>query len=219
MIHTNPSRACAAFTKTDSDQNQKRGQKKQTDIPLVKDWLADDPDLETLLVRISDGEFEVGALAKYDETDSLETACREAILILRQFQLVDRATCKQVMEAVNRALLARGVNPPRGWVPVLRRLRENAGPLRIAVPERKIVGAAPFKGHSAWTVLAREFPQLQEYEAIIAQAQCRLGIEADTWLDVLTVLNAISPLSEYLQIVHTEMQRRVGTVSAQAVQQ
>ncbi len=94
---------------------------------------------EDVIHAVSDGEFNLAALKSYDCTSELADACRETVQQMQNQPFVGRATCAEVMSKAMNLLRLRSVDAPRGWLLVLKRLREG-GPATVEAP-------GPFKPH------------------------------------------------------------------------
>jgi len=89
------------------------------------------------LSKISDGEFNVSFLTKYGHGRQLAECCRMAIEELAEEPYEGRMSCARVMgRAMELLREIYGHDTPRGWVPVLRKLRETDG----SVPSRQQAG-------------------------------------------------------------------------------
>lgn len=79
---------------------------------------------EGSLSKISDGEFNVSFLAKYQHRQQLDECCRLAVEELAEEPFEGRASCARVMgRAMELLRETYHLKVPGGWVPVLRTLR------------------------------------------------------------------------------------------------
>jgi hypothetical protein len=76
------------------------------------------------ITEISDGEFNLTYLARYPQRSQLEECCRWAFEELADEPYHGRESCARVMgRAMELLREIYGCNAPRGWVPVMHRLR------------------------------------------------------------------------------------------------
>jgi len=76
------------------------------------------------ITEISDGEFNLTYLARYPQRPQLEESCRRAYEELAEEPYRGRESCARVMgRAMELLREIYSCNTPRGWVPVMRRLR------------------------------------------------------------------------------------------------
>jgi len=94
--------------------------------------IGQDESLERMLDFISDGEFQTGALQNYEHISELNAACRDALDKAANKIFTDRTVCKRIMEHVNKTLLSENIQPPGGWVPVLKTLKAG-GPIQMPI--------------------------------------------------------------------------------------
>jgi hypothetical protein len=110
------------------DHDQKRAGKFIADSgPTVGDALRDVWNLDDLelIERLSDGEFNTQALTNYEHTGELGDKCREAIQELSASVFRGRPTLADVMGlAMERLRKDYNYDAPKGWLPVMRKLRE-----------------------------------------------------------------------------------------------
>lgn len=100
----------------------------------VGEWFRSVDNGGDIVESISDGEFDAGYLAKYKHLQELTDSCRLAIEQLSRRSFSGRTTCAAVMGKAMEILRANhNANAPRGWIPVMKKLR-NGGDLRIMVP-------------------------------------------------------------------------------------
>jgi len=90
---------------------------------------------EDVIHAVSDGEFNLAALKSYDCTGELTDACRAAVQQMQNQPFVDRTTCAEIMSRAMEILDAQSIKAPRGWLPVLKKLRIEGGPARVGAPE------------------------------------------------------------------------------------
>jgi hypothetical protein len=83
------------------------------------------------ITQLSDGEFDIRALKKYEHTTELEECCREAATELADKPYHGFVSHAQVMGRAMELLRQKyDLNAPKGWVPVLRTLRTSGRPVR-----------------------------------------------------------------------------------------
>jgi hypothetical protein len=97
-----------------------------------------------MLEKLSDGEFQVKYLAKYQHREELLECCELAVDELGGELYEGRASCARVMGRAMELLRERyGLDAPRGWVPVMRILRETHN----STPRPTQTVGAPRKKH------------------------------------------------------------------------
>ncbi len=90
---------------------------------------------EEAIRLVSDGEFNLPALKSYDAVSELGDACCDAIREMKNQSFQGRVTCAEVMSRAMDILKLRGFDAPRGWLPVLKKLRTEGGPATAEAPE------------------------------------------------------------------------------------
>jgi hypothetical protein len=136
--------------------------------------------LEELIDVFTDGVFETTALVHYADSKKLYAALQQVISEREASTLDNRRSCKRLCERVNQILLSKNVQPPRGWVPVLKELKKGGdllmprkvGPLVYVPP----VLSAEEKARELvkWeAILAR--PDIQQCESDRAYAEKRVA--------------------------------------------
>ena len=104
---------------------------------------------------ISDGKFDVGYLSVYRYQQELEECCQLALYELSDEPFQGSASCAKVMgRAMELLRETYSLDAPRGWVPVMRKLREesrreSAGTSRIAENSGPREGCLPGSEGSA----------------------------------------------------------------------
>ena len=166
--------------------------------------------LELLIDLITDGEFETGALEAYDHIDTLREVCFEVVEGMRANLFIDRLTCVKIMERINKVIRdEHGVNPPKGWVPVLRKLKVG-GAIKLPTSARDV-----FSCRAIWSLYQNE---LAPYKEILQAAEASFGVCRDTYKDAAEFLAKVAdrlpePIPA-LQAVRTAMMARVRVVAA-----
>jgi len=90
------------------------------------------------ITEISDGEFNLTYLHSYPQRPQLEECCRWAFEELAEEPCYGRESCARVMgRAMELLREIYGCNAPRGWVPVMRRLRATQRDVQTELAARK----------------------------------------------------------------------------------
>jgi hypothetical protein len=214
---------CSQITEADkakATQNLVRLFDNRTRTTLtVGSWLKDEPDLEVLLDRLTDGVMETGSLIKYDHVDTFGTVCRNTIRSFSETPIVDRTTCAQIMERINTAVRRKGINPPRAWLPVMKELKQGG-----AIRMKQTNQWHSFDDHSVWEAVTDKrgdgYSELRVYAPLIDMAEHSMDLQAGSWSEVATVLTYISDrlrsanhhVPELFATVIAEMIRRTPDV-------
>jgi hypothetical protein len=91
--------------------------------------------VEEIVRLISDGSFNTGPLNVYPFKSQLAEACREALNQMRNEPFNGRGMCAAIMSRAMELLKIKDhLNAPRGWLPVLKKLREDGGPATGSEP-------------------------------------------------------------------------------------
>jgi len=101
----------------------------------IEHKLSEAPFLDEVVHLISDGEFNIAALNSYDCVGDLTKDCGEAVRQMKNQPFLGRETCADIMGRVMDTLWLRGIKAPKGWLPVLKKLREQGRPATVEAPE------------------------------------------------------------------------------------
>lgn len=82
---------------------------------------------------LSDGEIQLSSIKDYRQWEVLLESCRETIEARKAFRFPGtRRACADLMDAImQHARRQQRARPPRCWLPIIRKLRENDGPVLI----------------------------------------------------------------------------------------
>lgn len=159
----------------------------------VGQGIGQEKSLERMLEFMSDGEFQIGALETYSDTDTLQDACRTAITKLAKVPFTDRLICKRIMEEVNTIMRKQNINPPGGWVPVLKKLKAGG---EIQLPVEQAPRKSIWEGESALSF----YKELQPFEAELLSLVKVHGIPG-SFAALLTMVDAVQNTSpEFIAI-------------------
>jgi hypothetical protein len=101
----------------------------------ARQWKVEDvgwTDVEGILDAFTDETFETArGLLKYEHRWELAAALQRVISENRSMVVRDRKDCKKLCEAVNSIMREEHkMDPPRGWIPILKILKDG-GPLQL----------------------------------------------------------------------------------------
>jgi hypothetical protein len=108
-------------------------------------------DRERILELLSDGELQVRSIKDYAQWHELEQACKDVIEAKKSVAFRGtRAACADIMDSVmQRTQRDHGCRVPKCWLPVIRKLRAEDGPV-VVQPE---VPGTPEPEEPSWTRL------------------------------------------------------------------
>ena len=178
-----------------------------TAFPCDLTWQVADlnhADTETILEAFSDGEFRATALEQYGHTYELGSVLIRVVGENKAKAITDRHGCRKLMERVNDILRAEyKVNPPAGWIPVIKTLK-GGGPLQHvpAAPAKPYVAPAAPTATDLWDSPFAFFKkELELYEQALGEI-CRGKIPG-------SFADAILPLEHLILRLHPHVPAEV----------
>lgn len=149
--------------------------------------------VEELIHLISDGCFNTAALNKYEATHELDKACREALRQMGNDRFDGRKTCAAIMSRAMEILrLRHGLNAPRGWLPVLKELRAQAGPATAPklVPPPKLTIAPAEVLTNTLSAFGEYRDRLQPFNDPLVEVAHYEGVPGN-WRDAVRFLDCV----------------------------
>lgn len=149
---------------------------------------------EDVVHLVSDGQFTVTVLTTYDARQELAGACCEAIRQMRNQPFLGRVTCAEIMDRAMVFLRMRhGIDAPKGWLPVLKKLRAEGGPTTVELPKLEfemttIEPPEPAEVLTSWQSALNQYQdQLQPFNDLLVEVARYKGVPG-TWEDAVPFL-------------------------------
>jgi hypothetical protein len=217
-----------------TDQTQTRGQGKTIGNEISIEYAAG----AEIIEAVSDSEFDTEALANYSSTDDLVESCITAHAEMSDQPFLGRRSYADVMGRAMKLLRVKyDANAPRGWLPVIKRLRASkanpeteraaSGP-QIDLSKVLIVpwSAIHAVSHEDADALESERQTNPVLSTVLIDAANRLGVPG-SWVAGLEYADAViselqrqnQPVPEPLASIQKKLQGRVSPVAVAEVQQ